>query len=125
MTEEYTIYLQRMVTDVLNPLSLVTVLLYLKRMVTMISRLKLLQSKYSLSNEFMVRQLQLEIERQAALDIGGIVNNCSVSMIEDAIGSFTLTETVDSVDATIPAIVTTSSDVAPAEQHKNRGKKRR
>ena len=84
----------------------------------MISRLKLLQSKYSLSNEFMVRQLQSEIERQAALDIGGIVNNCSISMIESAIGSFSEPLVTESA-------VTSLSDVAPVEQIKARGKKRR
>mgnify|MGYP001766595132 CR=1 FL=1 len=90
----------------------------------MISRLKLLQSKYSLSNEFMVRQLQSEIERQAALDIRGIVNNCSVSMIESAISEFVVVETVDTINAAIPAVGGALVS-EPVEQIKSRGKKRR
>lgn len=81
----------------------------------MISRLKLLQSKYSLSNEFMVRQLQSEIERQALMDIKGVINNCSVTMIEDAIGSFVVNDSL----ATEPA------DTSLSEQPKRNGKKRR
>lgn len=86
----------------------------------MISRLKLLQSKYSLSNEFMVRQLQSEIERQALMDIKGVINNCSVSMIENAIGSFADNVGEPVIDVAAEPVVT-----SPSEQPKRNGKKRR
>lgn len=55
----------------------------------MIERLKLLQSKYSLSNEFMANAIRKEIERQALLDINGAINNCSIVKLCDLINSFT------------------------------------
>ena len=86
----------------------------------MITRLKLLQSKYSLSNEFMVRHLQSEIERQALMDIKGVINNCSVTMIEDAIGSF-----ADNVGDPVIGVAAEPAITSLPEQPKRNGKKRR
>ena len=76
----------------------------------MIKRLKLLQSKYSLSDEFMVKAIRSEIERQALLDINGAINNCSITLLSDMINSFSDTPvvapTVSSVDLVAePAVV--------------------
>lgn len=54
----------------------------------MLSRLRLLQSKYSLSDEFIYNAIDSEIKRQAMLDINGAINNCSVAMLQDMMTSF-------------------------------------
>lgn len=58
----------------------------------MITRLKLLQTKYSLSNEFIISAIRAEIERQALLDIKGIISNCSVTGLEAAVSEFNVTD---------------------------------
>ena len=55
----------------------------------MITRLKLLQTKYSLSNEFIINAIRSEIERQALLDIKGMISNCSVTGLEDMVSKLT------------------------------------
>ena len=55
----------------------------------MITRLKLLQTKYSLSNEFIINAIRAEIERQALLDIKGIISNCSIGGLEHMASKFT------------------------------------
>ena len=57
----------------------------------MLTRLKLLQTKYNLSNEFMANAIRSEIERQAMLDIRGIVNNGSIALLDGIISDFTPT----------------------------------
>ena len=54
----------------------------------MITRLKLLQTKYSLSNEFIINAIRSEIERQALLDIKGIISNCSITVLETTVSGF-------------------------------------
>lgn len=84
----------------------------------MIERLKLLQSKYSLSNEFMANAIRKEIERQALLDINGAINNCSIVKLCDLINSFT-----DIV--VVSPLVTESSVSEPVPtKHAPKGKRR-
>ena len=54
----------------------------------MISRLRLLQAKYSLSDNFIYNAIDSEIKRQAMLDINGAINNCSVAMLQDMMAEF-------------------------------------
>ncbi len=48
----------------------------------MITALRLLQSKYSLSDEFIANAIRSEIERQALLDIKGVISNASPLALE-------------------------------------------
>ena len=79
----------------------------------MLTRLKLLQTKYNLSNEFMVNAIRSEIERQAMLDINGVINNCSITLLERVNNGF----------ATIhpPTIVDTIADTVVKPKGKRRG----
>ena len=51
----------------------------------MITTLRLLQTKYSLSDEFIANAIRAEIERQALLDIKGVISNASVTSLYDVI----------------------------------------
>lgn len=84
----------------------------------MIERLKLLQSKYSLSNEFMANAIRSEIERQALLDINGAINNCSIVKLCDLIDLFT--------DIVVVSPLVTESAVAEPvlTKHAPKGKRR-
>lgn len=55
----------------------------------MINTLRLLQVKYSLSNEFIANAIRAEIERQALLDIKGVISNASVTSLSNVIGKLT------------------------------------
>lgn len=103
-----------------NPLSLAIVCLasFATKGLTMIDRLKLLQSKYSLSNEFMVNAIRSEIERQALLDINGAINNCSIVKLCDLINSFT--------DIVVVSPLVTNPDVTESvpAKHAPKGKRR-
>lgn len=48
----------------------------------MITSLRLLQTKYSLSDEFIANAIRAEIERQALLDIKGVISNASPLALE-------------------------------------------
>ena len=50
----------------------------------MINTLRLLQVKYSLSNEFIANAIRAEIERQALLDIKGVISNASPLALDAA-----------------------------------------
>ena len=50
----------------------------------MITALRLLQTKYSLSDEFIANAIRAEIERQALLDIKGVISNASPLALETA-----------------------------------------
>ena len=81
----------------------------------MITRLKLLQSKYSLSNEFIAKAIRCEIERQALLDINGIINNCSVTTLEDIGKAFI---SADELGATTAANNDASIDIKPRKKRR-------
>ena len=86
----------------------------------MITRLKLLQTKYSLSNEFIVNAIRSEIERQAMLDIKGIISNCSITGLEDMMSKFTPEPSVVVDDPMVKAPSLVSASVA-ARKGKRRG----
>ena len=50
----------------------------------MITTLRLLQTKYSLSDEFIANAIRVEIERQALLDIKGVISNASPLALDAA-----------------------------------------
>ena len=50
----------------------------------MITALRLLQTKYSLSDEFIANAIRAEIERQALLDIKGVISNASPLALDAA-----------------------------------------
>ena len=54
----------------------------------MLKSLHLIKSKYNLSDEFMANAIRSEIERQAMLDIRGIINNASINLLDYMIGEF-------------------------------------
>lgn len=55
----------------------------------MLTRLRLLQSKYSLSDQELSDMIRAEIIRQASLDISGVINNCSIALLDSLVGEFT------------------------------------
>lgn len=55
----------------------------------MITSLRLLQTKYSLSDEFIANAIRAEIERQALLDIKGVISNASVTSLYGVIAELT------------------------------------
>ena len=71
----------------------------------MINTLRLLQVKYSLSNEFIANAIRAEIERQALLDIKGVISNASVTALSGVIGKLTdtVTKELGSAPESLPA----------------------
>ena len=92
----------------------------------MITRLKLLQTKYSLSNEFIINAIRSEIERQALLDIKGIISNCSVTGLEAAVSEFNVTDPMANAIIASNGESDESLMVAPATvpASKTKGKRR-
>lgn len=68
----------------------------------MITALRLLQTKYSLSDEFITNAIRAEIERQALLDIKGVISNASVTSLYDVIGKLTDPISSDALDNIVP-----------------------
>lgn len=71
----------------------------------MITALRLLQSKYSLSDEFIANAIRAEIERQALLDIKGVISNASIASLYNVIGKLTdtVTKELGSATESLPA----------------------
>lgn len=94
----------------------------------MITRLKLLQTKYSLSNEFIINAIRAEIERQALLDIKGIISNCSVTGLEAAVSEFNVTDPMAKASISDASINSHSVNTAPvvvaASINARKGKRR-
>ena len=92
----------------------------------MISRLRLLQAQYSLSDNFIYSAIDSEIKRQAMLDINGAINNCSVAMLQDMMAEFVGNPDTPASDDTLARLADNikKSGITTSVVNDRRGKKR-